>query len=266
MTRVGWLTGLRRARQAVPRWPRSAPRHRTGRASAARQPASGIRCAASPRSPARSSSNRLSAIRSATHSSTSASIQPTARLPKATGRGKHPRPPARRSCSATGPCAPSPRATAGSGSEGSFSHSSSSRSSSCSSLLSAFSSVSGCYGRRGGSRPPPDAPSRSAMNARTRSAVLSDGERPRSVWGIRFGLLTASFGERRRAQARAPEKRADPRNEPAFQRLHARTLNDHSGDVNGRKSPAFPQRSIPFRPRPRPVCGRCQWRGKTSPW
>ena len=47
-------------------------------------------------------------------------------------------------------------------------------------------------GRRGGSRAPPDPPSWSAMNARTRSAVLSVSERPRSIWPIRFLSPTAS--------------------------------------------------------------------------
>ena len=48
-----------------------------------------------------------------------------------------------------------------------------------------------CRGRRGGSRAPPESPSYSAMKARTRSAVLSDSERPPSIWRTRFGSPSA---------------------------------------------------------------------------
>ena len=113
---------------------------------------------------------------------------PRRAIPARPAGGNAPGPAAHRSCSATGPCGPSPPAGAGSGSAGSLV---------CSigcSVIALLLQVLLARDEdlrprldRGGSRAPPESPSYSAMYFRTRSAVLSDGERPRSIWRIRFG-------------------------------------------------------------------------------
>ena len=226
---VGWLTGFRRARQAVPRPPRSAPGHRTEPASAALatgdgSPRRGLAAVTVPDRP------RIGSRRCArrTHSSTSASIQPTARAPKATRAGgsspggqpdidRAPRQP--RAVHHLGqPQEPHPRGFVLS--------------------LLGFSVIVLLllvvlsrsrlppvnHGRRGGfATPPPDAAFCSAINARIRSAVA---QRRRPALGASgasgsSGRPSALLAERRRATGpqRAEETRLTRRNRTAsFQR------------------------------------------------
>ena len=141
--------------------------------------------------------------------------------------GSAPAPPAHRSCSATGLSGPAPQAAAGSGSAPWYSVRSVVRSSLCFSTFS--SSVTRPSGVEGGGAGParrPSPPSYSAMKARTRSAVLSDSERPPSIWRTRFGspsaLIPNVVGLRPVRRRNAPQ----PRSELLLQRPHGRNGED----------------------------------------
>ena len=73
------------------------------------------------------------------------------------------------------------------------------------------------------------------------------------------------LAECRRAQARAPEKRAHPRNELPFERLHARTLYDLSQVRQPIANPLSVHSVYSCPTCPRSGRGRRQRRGKTPP-